>query len=123
MKFEAHTLLFGTVAILCGYQSILFAIFTKTFAINEGLIPEDGRLNQFYRWVNLERGLALGGIALAAGIAVMTAAVVHWGAAHFGRLDYSQTMRWVIPGCALTSLGLQTVLASFFVGILGMKRR
>ena len=41
MTFDAHTLLFASLAILCGYQSVLFAIFTKTFAIGEGLMPED----------------------------------------------------------------------------------
>ena len=41
VTFDAHTLLFfASLAILCGYQSILFAILTKTFAINEGLLPE-----------------------------------------------------------------------------------
>jgi hypothetical protein len=33
---------------LCGYQSILFALFTKTFAISEELMPKDPRLNRFY---------------------------------------------------------------------------
>jgi len=49
-------------------------------------------------------------------------AVLQWKAAHFGRLDYAVTMRWVIPGATLTALGFQTVLSSFFVSILGMKR-
>ena len=34
VTFDAHTLLFASLAILCGYQSILFAIFSKTFAIS-----------------------------------------------------------------------------------------
>ena len=33
VNFGAHTLLVASLAILLGYQSILFAIFTKTFAI------------------------------------------------------------------------------------------
>ena len=44
-------------------------------------------------------------------------------AAGFGRLDYAHTMRWVIPGVTLTALGFQTVLASFFVAVLGSYRR
>ncbi|MGO9246166.1 MAG: glycosyltransferase family 2 protein [Verrucomicrobiia bacterium] len=50
---DAHTLLFSSLAILCGYQSVLFAIFTKTFAMGEGLIPEDPRLLAFFKVVNL----------------------------------------------------------------------
>ena len=41
----------------------------------------------------------------------------------FGHLDYAVTMRWAIPGATLTSLGFQTILSSFFVSVLGMKRR
>jgi hypothetical protein len=32
-------------------------------------------------------------------------------------------MRWVIPGVTLAALGFQTILSSFFVSMLGMKRR
>jgi hypothetical protein len=41
--FDAHTLLFASLAILLGFQSIFFALFTKTFAIGAGLLPEDPR--------------------------------------------------------------------------------
>ena len=51
VTFDAHTLLFASLAILCGYQSILFALFTKTFAIGEGLMPEDPYLTRFFRLV------------------------------------------------------------------------
>src|SRR5262245_58164220 len=38
VSFDAHTLLFASLAILCGYQSVLFHMFAKTFAISEGLM-------------------------------------------------------------------------------------
>ena len=31
-----------------GYQSILFAIFSKTFAITTGLMPADDRIKTFF---------------------------------------------------------------------------
>jgi hypothetical protein len=123
LTFDAHTLLFASLAILCGYQSILFAIFTKTFAISEGLMPEDPLMNRFFERIYLERGLITGAVALLLGIALLAAAVNQWRINEFGRLDYSQTMRWVIPGATLTALGFQTILSSFFVSILGMRRR
>lgn len=54
---------------------------------------------------------------------LLLAAVDQWRRAQFGDLDYAQTMRWVIPGVLLGSLGFQTLLSSFFVSILGMRRR
>jgi glycosyltransferase involved in cell wall biosynthesis len=123
VNFDAHTLLFASLAILCGYQSIVFAIFTKTFAISEGLLPEDRRLTRFFELINLERGLIMAAVALLIGLALLVAAVNQWRLTGFGHLDYAQTMRLVVPGVTLTALGFQTVLSSFFVSILGVRRR
>jgi glycosyltransferase involved in cell wall biosynthesis len=121
--FDVHTLLYGSVAVLCGYQSILFAIFTTTFGVNEGIRPPTPGYRAFYRFLNLERGLFLGACAGLAGMAMLAMPVVMWQAASFGRLDYPQTLRWAIPGAGLLALGFQTVAASFFVSILDMQRR
>jgi len=96
--FDAHTLLFASLALLLGYQAILFALFTKTFAISEGLLPEDARVARFFQVVNLEKGLLAGVGAFAAGLALLVAAVNQWRLAGFGVLDYSYTMRCVPPG-------------------------
>jgi len=121
--FDAHTLLFGSVFILCGYQSVLFAIFAKTFAIRAGLMPEDPALMRFFKYVRLEVGLVAAVLVLVAGIALLVTAVIQWQGVQFGRLDYAYTMRLVVPGATLTALGFQTLLSSFFVSILGMGRR
>jgi len=123
VTFDAHTLLFSSLAIMMGYQSVLFAICAKSFAIGEGLLPKDPRIDRFFKVIYLERGLAIGALAFLAGLILLGTAVWQWKAVHFGRLDYAVTMRWVIPGATLTALGFQTVLSSFFVSILGMKRR
>src|SRR5215510_9620031 len=57
ITFDAHTLLFASLALICGEQAIFFAILSKTFAITEGLMPSDPRLDRFYSVVDLERGL------------------------------------------------------------------
>lgn len=123
VTFDAHTLLFSSLFTLLGYQSILFAIFAKTFAISEGLLPENRRMTRFYEIVNLERGLMLGVAVLLGGIVLLLAAVNQWRVHNFGALDYAHTMRYVIPGFTLTALGFQTILSGFFVSILGMRRK
>jgi glycosyltransferase involved in cell wall biosynthesis len=120
---DAHTLLFSSLALICGYQAIVFAVFTKVFAITEGLLPKDPRIRRLSRIVTLERG-ALGGVAAVVGGALLLLlAVVRWSAVDFGRLDYASTMRLVVPGVTLTALGFQTVLSSFFLSVLRMRRR
>jgi glycosyltransferase involved in cell wall biosynthesis len=123
VTFDAHTLLFASLFILCGYQSILFGVFTKTFAMREGLTPEDPVFMRFFKHVTLETGLVAGLVALLSGVILLTFAVLKWESVAFGVLNYAQTMRWVIPGATLTALGFQTLLSSFFISILGMGRR
>jgi hypothetical protein len=123
LRFGAHTLLVASLAILLGYQSILFAILSKTFAVTTGLVPEDRRVERFFEIVNLERGLAIGTVSLLTGIGLLAAAFLQWRDVGFGDLDYARTMRWVIPGVTLAALGFQTVLNGWFVSILGMARR
>ena len=123
VTLDAHTLLFASLALLMGYQSILFAVLAKTFAISERLLPEDPFMTRFYQIVNLERGLIAGASALLIGGVLLTTAVHRWYLTGFGALDYAHTMRLVIPGATLTALGFQTVLSSFLACLLGIHRR
>jgi glycosyltransferase involved in cell wall biosynthesis len=123
VTFDAHTLLFASLVILLGYQCIQFAVFTKIFAIGEGLLPDDTRLTRLFRVVTLEKGLLGGAGSLLIGVALLLVSVNQWRLTDFGRLDYAHTMRWVIPGVTLAALGFQTILSSFFTSILGMHRR
>jgi glycosyltransferase involved in cell wall biosynthesis len=119
VTFDAHTLLFASLAILCGYQSILFAIFTKMFAIGERLLPEDPRLTSLFKVVKLETGLLASLGAMGVGLLLLILAIVEWRAVGYGHLDYAHTMRLVIPGATLTAFGFQTFLSSFFISVLG----
>jgi len=123
VRFDAHTLLVASLCVLLGYQSVLFALFTKTFAISEGLHPGSPRLEALFRCVTLERGLIAAALLMTAGVALIAGAADQWRVRGFGDLDYAATMRWVIPGVTATALGFQTILAGFFISILRMARR
>jgi glycosyltransferase involved in cell wall biosynthesis len=122
VTFDAHTLVFASLALLLGYQSILFAIFAKLTSSRAGLLPRDRRLERLLQLVPLERALLLGLAAMLAGTALLAIAVGRWWAVGFGDLDYARTMRLVVPGATLTALGFQTMLAGFFACIIGAAR-
>src|SRR5665213_1434523 len=103
VTFDVHTLLFASLAIICGYQSIAFALMTKVFAIMEGLLPEDPRLSRFFKLVKLESGLVAGAVGMLVGLVLLAGAVHQWASVDFGALNYAHTMRWVIPGVMLTA--------------------
>jgi glycosyltransferase involved in cell wall biosynthesis len=123
VTFDAHTLLFGSLALMLGWQSLLFAVLARTFAQSAGILPASQALARLFALFSLERSLALAGLVLALGIALLVVAIGQWRAVDFGRLEYAQTMRWVIPGVTLTALGFQTALSSFFVSLLELRRR
>jgi hypothetical protein len=123
IRFDAHTLLFASGFLMCGYQSILFAVFARTIAYTEGLLPAQKNLIRFFNIVNLEKGLAASALVMLLGIALLLMSVNQWRLAGFGDLEYAKTMRQVIPGITLLSLGFQTLLSSFLISILGMKRK
>jgi glycosyltransferase involved in cell wall biosynthesis len=122
VRFDAHTLLFSTLAILVGHQAIVFAICAKTIAIAEGLLPPNRRMERFNRMATLERGLVLSLGAVAIGVALLLATVNQWRLHDFGDLDYARTMRLVVPGVLLTALGVQTLLGSFLIALVRTTR-
>jgi glycosyltransferase involved in cell wall biosynthesis len=119
---DAHTLLLASLAMFCGYSSLLFGICTKCFGAREGFLPEDPRLKRLFQFATLERGLAASALSICGGIGLLAAALNHWRLQDFGALDYAYTMRLVIPGAMLVILGMQTSLWSFFVSLLSMSR-
>ena len=123
VTLDVHTLLVSTLAMLLGYQAVWFAIGAKVFAISEGLMPDDARLNGFFKVATLERGLLAGALSFVCGIGLVGWIAVRWAMHGWGPLDYASTMRVVIPGFAMAALGFQTILSSFFISILGMRRR
>jgi hypothetical protein len=120
---DIHTLLYAVLALLVGFQAVLFALFTKVFAITEGLLPEDPRLNQLFKIFTLETGLSAGILLQLAGGACVVYSMMLWNGHGFGAMDPTSLMRVVACALGLVLLGVQTALASFFFSILGLARK
>ena len=98
-------------------------MFTRTFVSTQGLGPESRTLNKLYRYVTLETGLIVGGVLIVLGLTGSVAATFGWSEVDFGELNPSEVLRQVIPSVLAIALGFQIVLASFFLSVLGLKRR
>ena len=121
--FDIHTMLFAATAMVIGFQTMLFAIFAKVFAMSEGLLPKDGRFKYFTSYFTLEAGLVIGAALTIFGLGASIYAFMIWQRKLFGPLDPSYMMRIVIPAVTALALGVQTIFASFFLGLLGLRRR
>ena len=118
VTLDVHTLLYAAGAILIGLQSVTFSVFSKVFAIREGLLPVDPKLERWLGRITLEHGLLLGGGLIAVGLALSVAAVFNWSATDFGDLEPTRVLRRVIPAVLALLVGSQVVLSSFFLGVL-----
>lgn len=120
---DVHAMLGAAVIVLAGVEALTFALFAKVFAVTEGFLPEDPRLARAFRVVTLETGLAASALCLVAGAVLCGSVASAWAASGWAFLDYSVSMRRMIPGALLLVLGAHGVFTSFFLSILGLKRR
>ncbi|MEE8226978.1 MAG: glycosyltransferase family 2 protein, partial [Kiloniellales bacterium] len=123
LTLDVHTLVYSAAAIVCGFQSVAFSVIAKVFAINAKLLPEDRRIDKFVDLLSLEVGIGVGLVLLIGGLVASMYAFGAWGGASFGPLDPTVAMRVVIPAATAVIVGLQIIFASFFLSILGLKRR
>lgn len=120
---DVHTLLVASLTVLVGAQSLQFGVFARIFAVSQGMLPQSEKADRMIRYASPERGLLFGGTCSAVGMIMLSVESFHWWQSEFGRLDYSETMRFVIPAVTLIALGYQTVISSFMCGLLLMSRR
>ena len=123
VTIDIHTLLYAVMAILIGFQMVTFSIFTKVFAITEKLMPEDARLNWLFRYFQLETGLVIGGLLMMAGVGLAGYSLFLWNAHGFGPMDPAGLVRVVASTIVLFTIGVEICLASFFLSILGLRRK
>ena len=123
VRLSIDTLIYSAFTILAGYQSVLFAVLSRVYAVQEHLYPPGRLYRHIFRHIGLERGLFLGALLVAAGLASAFYALFQWDRKGFGPLDIELISRIVIPSGLAISLGIETVLFSFFLSTLGMSVR
>jgi hypothetical protein len=123
VTFDVSTLLYAGLAIVVGLQSVYFFLTARWFGISEGLLPDDPRFRRLMGALTLELGIVAGFVLLVVGVGLSIYALLTWNRAGFGRLDYPSTLRIVIPGATLITCGMQTVLSSLFLSVLGLRHR
>ncbi len=122
VTFDVDTMVAAAAAVVVGYQAILFAVLTKIYAIEEGFLPPDRRVEQFVTIITLERGLAIGGLIGLLGLSGLIASLVHWNLQDFGQLNPRSSLRMVVPSAVAVILSCQTIFASLFASVLGIRR-
>jgi len=118
--WDFHVLLFAALALILGYNLILFDLFARVYSIGAGYAEAD----RFTRWVmrffSLERSLVVGGLLFLLGLGLEVKIVLDWLASGGAAL---MAVRGVTLGMVAMVLGAQTAFASFLVGLLRLEHR
>lgn len=121
ITLDINTLMYASFLIVLGVQVVLFSLFTYVFGVNADLLPKDNLTDRFVQSIGLEKGIVISLGMILLGFASSVGALIYWGENFFGNIDPTLSMRLVIPGAVLFTLGFQTFFASFFLSILNTK--
>jgi glycosyltransferase involved in cell wall biosynthesis len=123
IAFDVDTLVGTSAMLVIGFQAVLFALLTKVYAMEEGFLPHDKRVQRIVDSWSLERGLVIGGLLALAGLVGLVASLVHWQGHSFGQLNPRDSLRIVMPAATALMMSFQIMFASLFVSILAIRRR
>ncbi len=118
VTFDIHSLLYAALAVVVGYQSMLFWVFCKTLNMTAGMLAPDPGFVRLHDQLTLERCLVFALGLLILGLGLGAAAALGWGRGDFGPLSPSHTMRLAIPSSTLVLLAVSTAGMSFFLSFL-----
>jgi hypothetical protein len=121
--FDTNTLLYAGAFIIVGYQAVSFGVFTRSYAVQVGFLPEKDALTKATQIVSMELGLIIGLLILFAGMGGTFYSLYVWEESNFGQLNYSKILRIVIPSVVAIILGAQTILSSFFLSVLSVNKK
>ena len=102
---------------------MFFGVAAKVFAITEGLLPEDESFQRWFKFITLETGLIVGVLLVVAGLGIAISSVSAWAHTGYGPLPPVQMMRRTLPAMMCLMLGTEVCFGSFFLSLLGLKRR
>jgi glycosyltransferase involved in cell wall biosynthesis len=118
VTLDVDTLAYCLGSVLVGSQICVFAVSGKAIGIRLGLLPEDRTFTNRLDRISLETGVFAGILLLCLGLLATAYGVSSWYRTGFGNLDPIRTLRITLPAVTAILLGVETIFASFFLGLL-----
>lgn len=115
---DFHSFIVAGAMILLATNMISFAIITRVFAYNTGLLPSQPEFYVLLKYFNLEKGLGLGFVFFISGLIMIFRAILL--SPEFNTIGFDQSVRLVFGGSLAVAIGGQTILTSFVLSILGI---
>ena len=123
LRLSVGTLIYCVTLIEVGFQAVLFALLSRAYAVQEGLVPQSARMRLADRFVTLEAGLLTGLALVTVGFLLALYAVSVWSGARFGVLDVNEIARICIASSLAISLGFEVMMSSLLLSTLKLNVR
>lgn len=117
LTLHIHAMIVASTATLIGAQIVQMGVFARTYAVLY-LGDHDRLLEGLWQRFRLEHGLVIGAAVALGGLGILAAIFVKWAVGGFGALALEYL---AVLGLTFAGLGVQTVFASFFLSILGLR--
>jgi glycosyltransferase involved in cell wall biosynthesis len=114
-----HPMFLSSLCIILGYELIFFTGFSRIYAVTH-LGDTDRAIEKLFKYLTLEKAIALGGIIAIASIIVFAIIFINWIGSNLGGLDQTKNL---IVALTLAVIGIQTIMGSFMLSILGIKEK
>lgn len=118
--FDFHSFILAGMIMMLGLSMVSFALITRVFAYNFGLLPNRPRMFHLFKYFNLEFGLVSGSIIILLGAMIIIRSVVLSYSPGFSTIGFQNSVRLVYGGALLIMTGGQIFLTSFVLSILGL---
>jgi len=116
---DFHTFIAAGSFSYLGLNMVSFAVITRVYAHQSGLLPNIPRFFTLFRYINLEKGLIAGGLLFALGVVLLIRALLL--SDNFAQIGYDNSVRLVFGGVLALVSGVQVIFTSFVMSMLGMK--
>jgi len=115
ITLDYHFMFIGGAIAILGLQVVLLGFYARTWALVHDAAWADDWIRRFHLRYSLERGVALGGLLLGAGLIINARILGEWLAAGRGMLF---AVRPAMLALTLMVLGAEIIFAAFFISLL-----
>ncbi len=110
-----HSLVFGSILVIIGFQTIAIGIYMKAYAVVHGLCEKEGFIKKLLDYHSLEKEIVTGAMLLLLGLVLGIKVLFTWINVGFGSLSEIENAAIAM---LLAAIGIQTIFTGIFLSVL-----
>ncbi len=112
-----HPMFMSSLLMILGYELIFFTGFSRIYAITH-LGEHDKMIEKLFKFITLERALALGSVIFLISLSIYIKIFVDWISSDMKDLFETKSL---IVALTFSVIGIQTIMGAFMISILNIK--